>query len=252
MGLTCCGEKLDGLKRSAAAIERHRLRNEQAQVFARAFTPFMAQETDAIRQAVRRSFGTRDTSSFFDWLDEFYPQHEERLNEEFDPLVLLYGRRISELTAEELGLDTPVDSELFGHRYAQALAARWARRSDARLRRVVDETDDDVADALLEKADQWEETRASQIAEQEATQGAAAFAKHSYLIAGVGALRWRAIGDSCPLCSNLNGKTVNITSSFLSEGDELNAGDRTLRASVNIGHPPLHDGCDCIVSPSFT
>jgi hypothetical protein len=51
----------------------------------------------------------------------------------------------------------------------------------------------------------------------------------------------------------LNGKVIEINKWFLSAGDELlpEGVDKPLTTTTNIGHPPYHGGCDCMIVPSF-
>ena len=79
----------------------------------------------------------------------------------------------------------------------------------------------------------------------------AAFTKMVWGGLGVRYLRWRAFGKSCPYCTNMDGHIVAMDGFFLASGAELAPeGTPALKSRQNIGHPPLHGGCDCMIVPA--
>ena len=83
----------------------------------------------------------------------------------------------------------------------------------------------------------------------------------AWAIAGVAFLVWRTVGDNCPLCNRMNGRRVGILEPFVAKGDVVeplyNEGDEPLEGNPQTTplrirkakrHPPLHRGCDCLVS----
>ncbi len=54
----------------------------------------------------------------------------------------------------------------------------------------------------------------------------------------------------CPWCSEMNGRTVEITRAFWEKGEAMTVANRTLSFEyTDIGHPPLHPNCRCTVVP---
>jgi hypothetical protein len=53
------------------------------------------------------------------------------------------------------------------------------------------------------------------------------------------------------MCKTLDGKIVGVERTFAAVGDVLDAGEgkTPFIVSSNIKHPPLHKGCDCIITP---
>jgi hypothetical protein len=64
-----------------------------------------------------------------------------------------------------------------------------------------------------------------------------------FALAGVTRLVWRNVGDACPICRALNGKTVAIDQPFATAGDVI--GDLTV--SRKTLHPPIHRACSCTI-----
>jgi uncharacterized protein with gpF-like domain len=108
----------------------------------------------------------------------------------------------------------------------------------------------DVNDAMAEELDGWdnEDGRAGQLGRDDSSEAGWALTKMAWVLAGIVALRWVTVGDTCPICRELDGAVVSMEKTFLGSGGVL-AG---YTSSRNIGHPPLHDGCDCLVVPEIT
>ena len=55
---------------------------------------------------------------------------------------------------------------------------------------------------------------------------------------------------TCPWCSEMNGKTVNLGDRFFSKGDSLDVGGKLLNFNYeSIERPPLHANCRCTLLP---
>jgi hypothetical protein len=61
--------------------------------------------------------------------------------------------------------------------------------------------------------------------------------------------RWTSSGGSCPYCSSLDGTAVEIERPFFTESDSYHpeGAETPLTFTTTIGHPPIHQGCDCSV-----
>lgn len=65
---------------------------------------------------------------------------------------------------------------------------------------------------------------------------------------GVMFLRWVSSGENCPYCDRMNGRTVGIAQWFVQLGEGVDVeGLPALRPGTSLRHPPLHQGCDCMV-----
>jgi hypothetical protein len=109
---------------------------------------------------------------------------------------------------------------------------------------------DEVVKALEKEFEDWEENRAGVIAKAESVRVNGAVSQFVYLAAGALFLTWRTFNDSCPYCKSLNGKRVGINEMFLAMGEELlpEGVESGLRVNHDVGHPPAHSGCDCMIS----
>ena len=74
-----------------------------------------------------------------------------------------------------------------------------------------------------------------------------AVAGFAWVMAGATAVTWHAIGDTCPYCTDLDGRTVGIKMAFIPADDNYQpeGAEVPLRPHSNIRHAPAHKGCDC-------
>ena len=238
-------------KRSIAA--RFRLRQLHEPVFERAVRSALAREIPAARRALKSAFAGRDAQDFQGWIGKFYPEHHKRLVALFAPIVRAYGEVVVGAALEELGSDvTPEGLDAFAAEFTDELATREVNNSIAQLRAILRDTEaEEMEAALRDRLDTWEETRARKTARRESVLGGGAFAVFAFAAAGVTRLVWSTVGKSCPACLGLDGKIVEIHSTFAQPGDVLNPdgnGDRApITVSRSFTHPPAHGGCDCVV-----
>ena len=110
------------------------------------------------------------------------------------------------------------------------------------------EGEEEAAKALQGRLDEWGEKRPGKIAMNESVQFMGAAAKTLFVVAGVTVLRWAANPGACPFCAGLDGKVAGVLKNFVNAGQGVDGGEGTdgpLVPSDNIGHPPLHNGCEC-------
>jgi len=132
----------------------------------------------------------------------------------------------------------------------ERFARRHAASSEGQLASLLLDEIEDKEAAVEERLGEWEERRPTKIGDREATQLGDAVAKVVFVAAGVRLLRWQTTGDNCPYCEEMNGRVVGVDQSFIPKGGDLSPeGEQTYRPSGNIGHAPLHTGCDCTVVP---
>jgi hypothetical protein len=62
---------------------------------------------------------------------------------------------------------------------------------------------------------------------------------------------WASSGGSCPYCTQLDGRTVEVEREFFTPDDSYQpeGAETPLTFTSSIGHPPIHQGCDCSVVP---
>jgi hypothetical protein len=177
------------------------------------------------------------------WLDDFYgdPELRSTLLESFLPAFSGY-------VSEAVG--GPVASS-----FIQALAESYVDRhlgsSRAQLQEVL--KDDESLAALQARFDEWEEKRPTKVAKNELVRSANAAQVEQMRSRGVTRKVWVASGGSCPYCTGLDGRVVGIEETFFTEGDEYSpeGAESPMTFTSSIGHPPVHQGCDCSIAESF-
>jgi hypothetical protein len=246
------GAKAKALKQVIAV--RHRLANAHRPLFEKVAARLVAGERIAIMAAAKRAFGSKSHEEFDSAVDAFYGDYPSEVERRVMPALLTYGEAVQSAVAAEVGAEAGMTPALtdFLAAYAAAFAARWIGSSRGQVLSVAGDAvragEDPIA-ALTTRLDEWEATRPGKMAAWETVQAGNAVAKQTYQEAGVQRLVWVAGAKACPYCEEMDGKTVEITRTFLSAGDSLNpeGADGPLTTSVELGHPPLHDGCECAV-----
>ena len=234
---------------------RRRLQRSHRALIKHAAGRAVHREVQAGKKAVKAAFNNRNEAQFFDWMEEFYREHRGYVLRQMLPVVRALGEAVWASASEEVGPDVSgeftAEAERFAQDYAETVATRMVSSSEGQLRKVIAETPADrVASELDRRFDEWEEERAEKVASRESVQAGSAFAKAAWVAAGVTRVVWMTVGQNCPLCNDLDGRTVGIQENFVTSGARLNPGGvPALNAKQNYGHPPLHEGCDCSVGP---
>lgn len=174
------------------------------------------------------------------WLDEFYgdPELRSTLMESFLPAFSSY-------VSEAVG--GPVAAN-FITALAESYVDRHLGSSRAQLQEVL--KDDESLAALQARFDEWEEKRPTKVAKNELVRSANAAQVQQMREKGVTRKVWVASGGSCPYCTGLDGRTVAIEEAFFTPDDEYNpeGAESPMTFTSSIGHPPVHQGCDCSIA----
>lgn len=229
---------------------RQNLRDAHRPAFEDGARRFIRPEVQALGRALNRALQDADPiRSLDDWLNEFYPGHQDRIYRIMRPLVYALSSVVADAAFDEVGADQ-VDITAFVDAYTQNLARREVALSISELRKLLENTAlDELEETLSTRIDEWEEKRPSRVANREVVRVASGAARWAWQTAGVAALVWKANPDACPLCKELDGKRVPTRSYFLTEGDAVGSGTDKLIIGEPIGGPPLHEGCICDIVP---
>lgn len=218
---------------------------------------------DGARRIVRRDvirvgklakkFLERDVSDFLNAASDYFEESEGFYVRTFKPTVAALAESIAGAIAEEMDSDE-VDAasrDKFVKAYLESMAARHTKSSVGQLRDVIKKAAEEGnhLEAVDERLEQWEESRPEKIARREVARASNGIAKFALVAAGATALRWATTGgDNCPACEDLDGVVIGVNDSFAKKGDTVQAGDQpAIVPRFDIGHPPIHDGCDCII-----
>ena len=211
-------------------------------------------EVNDIRKAARKYLTGKDVGAFETWAQTFDPEHSRFVRDYLHAPLVTYLRLV---TAEiERELDEEIDEArllAFGEEYVSGRRNDWMAELQRRLRQVVERAEDqaeedwDPLGSVESWLDERQGKRAGFVAQDETVRGGNAMALQVYSIGGIIYTIWRAFGESCPLCQALDGRMTKIGEWYLPAGNELTGKDGSKFVSMgNVGHAPLHDGCDCV------
>lgn len=237
---------------AATAKSRQRLSASFVRVLEDAAGRVIRRESADVKRAARKYLGQRSEADFREWLSTFYQDHRAFWVRQIMPILLAYAEQVGLSVADELGQEplSPDRIEEFIAAYAQALADRQSILSEQALIEALDQAVAEGIDpetAISDTLTTIEDTRPGSLARWESVQAGNAFAKVLYAASGVLFLRWVSRGETCPYCRSLNNRVVGIREFFLQAEEDFQpeGADRPLKRKSKIGHPPLHDGCDC-------
>ena len=202
-------------------------------------------EVKTVRRMMKRQLRAADghelrgSDGLFAELEEFYHgPFTDTIAEAMLPVMRSYARQIYTQASIEVG---------YPPEFTDAMNSRQ------QLQSIISATNfDEIINELEIRLEEWLDNRAEKVARRNTTEGNGAFAKFAYVAAGVLTLRWVTTGsDTCPFCKKLSGAIVESKSNFVNAGQTVQSVVGDLVPRRNIGHPPLHSGCDCFISPSL-
>ena len=211
-------------------------------------------EVQDVGKAVTKFMSKRDSAQFLMWLDDFYQEHADFMTRQFFPIFLSFAESIAAEAVDEVAADADLKDRLerFVRSYSGSFAAQQVGISLFRLKNALQEELDNGIDpqlAINDELNHWRDVRPGEIAADQKTRAGSAVAKFVYSVIGITTLRWITMGDSCPYCKAMDGRVISITKNFLSPGEnfEPEGSDGPMTTTKDIGHPPLHGGCDCSI-----
>ena len=196
-------------------------------------------------KAVKGFVGKRSSMSLETFLDEFYAEFPEYINQKMSPVLRSYMLAIIDAANLEFDLtETEFDAEI--NEYIDNYSARHIESSHGQLAALLDQD----PEAIITRADEWSERRPDKITFNEVVR--AAGAAYAFAVFGAGmSLVWRIRGErTCDYCKRLNGKKIRSDQHFVGPNDaiDLKDGSTPMQIYGIHRHPPLHQFCDCYVS----
>jgi hypothetical protein len=237
--------KRDGLLRARTA-------KSYEHIFKAAAQKIVSKERRHVIKAMEKHLGERSLSSFEQWLEDYYRELLPVVRDSMRPAVLALAEAIRAIASTEVNntnatIDKTVDE------YLEAQAQAHTIRSKATIKRLLNRAEMenlDTVELITARLNEWEEKRADQIANDSTVSVAGRIAKVVFAAAGIQRLMWSAIGaESCPYCSELDGRIVGIDEPFLSKDSELESEDGRMPINKPTLTPPLHKGCQCSIVP---
>jgi HK97 family phage portal protein len=219
-------------------------------MFADGVRRLLSKERRELQKGIDRHLTARALEDFELYLDEVYREMPEYIRRTMAPIYTSLASSVKGAVAEELGIDSEMSpkNEDFVRAFVTVYVERYVAHSRSDIRKALDRAAEngEFAEELSATMDHWAETRAGDEARNEAVRGSNAFARQSYLLAGVLRLRWVALGSkTCPYCASMDGTIVDIQQDFAMSGDVLEEHTGEMEIQSKVGHPPLHRGCVC-------
>ena len=238
------------------AQARVRVRDAFRPVFRDAAQRLVKREVREIRK--RLADEKRDAASDLSvWLEDFYQKFGPAVRDNMQAAVQSMAAAVAAAALADIGDLTQVQLAAAVDNYLGALSARYTGSSLGQLRSLLDS--DDFQGAVEGRLTEWLDKRPNKIGNRETTQLEGYVSREALKQAGVTKFRWVAIGQTCPICMEIDGRIVGSESPFVYEGEWLNPNEPkqpreedtkiSLKSRHNVFHPPLHDGCDCIILP---
>ena len=186
------------------------------------------------------------------WIENFYKHMPEYICKQMGGVLSSFQGSIIDQAAGEAGIDTDKildESKKWIDDYFDVYVKRHVGRSTGQINQLMDQ--EDGADLVTERMDEWIEKRPEKIAVEESVRAANAAAQFVFWTGGFASV-WRIRGaETCPYCQELNGRKVKSGEAIFTAGEEFEpkgAKNGPMKMSGGISHPPLHQGCDCYIS----
>jgi len=205
-------------------------------------------ETLAIKKQIKKQRKLRSMSDFKNWIMEFYSTMPDYIRAKMGPSLQVFMETVAHEAMTEVGLDElPADLDTFSDDYIDRFVQRYISSSQGQLLALTD------LDEIEQRVTEWHDKRADKVAQDEGVRASNASALLVFGAAGVTTLKWFRRGSkSCPFCRALDGKTVGINTPFVPKGAFEPEGHekKPMKVRGPKFHPPLHQGCKCIILPT--
>lgn len=232
---------------------QHRLMDAWRGVVTDAAGRVIRREVADIRRAIKRHTEERSLSDFRRWLRDFYEQAPEWIRSTMMPTIASYAEAVmGEMqTQMELPEDHAERLQGFVAKYGDGMSVRHAATQRRTIERILDEEDETVFERVAERLDEWEDHRYLIFGRNETISIVGGVSRLAFTMTGRGAT-WRANANACPYCQELDGMSVNADSPFVPGGSSLDpvGGTGPMKIHGRVSHPPLHDGCECVIVPN--
>ena len=242
----------------ATPIGRIRIQKNYHPMFLDAAQRVVNRETIAVKRAAAKFLGKRGAArvversvpDFEGWLTEFYSDMPNHIKKVIGPVIRSYCEAIAEQAHGEIGQEPEITPELqrFIDDYLESYSARHIESSLGQLAALVRD-EENKEEAIAQRVDEWNERRGDKIADNETVRAGGAIAAFIFLGSGRSAV-WRNVGESCPYCTSLEGKRIRGSQVFFKGGEDFEPGGATngpMKIGGLVRHPPLHQGCDCMI-----
>jgi hypothetical protein len=140
--------------------------------------------------------------------------------------------------------------------YVDAFRKRYIESSQGQLisaARKANDAQEDPAQYIFDLLAEWQKSRPGKVSLNENVKINGAVSRVTWTLSGVREMIWRNTGSkSCTYCNHMDGKVVGIEGKFVPANVDYKppGADGALKIRGPKSHPPLHQGCDCIIEIS--
>lgn len=252
MPLDDLGQQLDEnrarKKEKRSANSRRRLRQQYEGRIENAAEAVVKREVNKVRDLLNKEMKNEQT--FRDKIVAYYnDKFPEEYRDRMAGVINTMADAISKEAASEIDLDN-VDIDKFKKNYLETISEQHAGYSRGQLLALMNQADniDEAIELVDERLDDWQDKKASKIAKEQAVRVENAVAREVFTYGGY-KLVWETDGDPCPICEEMEGKVVGMDDNFLNTNQSIQK-EGGFSASGPKAHAPLHEGCNCTISPA--
>ncbi len=230
--------------------ERYNLTLVYRELFKREIERLTVFEVNQIKRLIKNTLKPKGIVAYREDIDEFYSKFRQKYKREIAPTM----RSLDKLVKGTIqNIDLQEDADIRQAEFVDSVISEAAndhiRRSKYDLTIINNKLEDESFDSEKAYNDlfkNWEEKQNVRRARALSTSSVNKLARNIMILGGVSTIMWVNTGSkTCPYCSELDGKTVNIYEPFISGGDNVIAEEGSMRVSNDKFGPPIHGGCDC-------
>ena len=204
-------------------------------------------ETNAIKRESKKQGSQRSTEDMEVWLNNFYRDFGKYIDNGLAPILRAYAESIQEAVSSEIGIEPVMSEELQKeiNNYIDGFRTQYIDSSKGQMLQQLQIGLEEID----KRADEWQEKRADKVELSERSGLSNMVAAFVFTSSGFPAV-WRNVGVTCPFCQTMNGKKVNgFGTPFLEKDTTIDVGgDHPPMKVRTTKYPPLHNGCDCVIS----
>ena len=230
---------------SAILKGRDKVRDRFTPLLSDSIEKIVNRESIALSKAIKKHQGARSDDDFMGWVDSFYAEFPVYIRKQLRSVIVSYASTAQEIVGGELGLTETdyqtIESEV--ERYMDGYARQYI---DASVGQIKTEHSDGGLESVQKRADAWRENRTGKET-AETSVGIMSMVARSVILGAGYRLVWRTRRDSCPLCNQLNGRTVKGDKPFTDEDEDFKDGKGQKVNFRKTRYSPLHRGCDCVI-----
>jgi len=185
----------------------------------------VAHEARKVKSAAHKHLSTKDSLTLQAWLQDFYgDSFRKYLIDRIGPVLRSLAEAVHDEAAREVDGERELKDDNAVSEYVDDFARRYAVVHQAQVEEAMKA--DDALASIDELMDEWPQVAPHKVAVAETVKLSNEIAVMAFAAVGIRKYIWRTVGsDTCPICMEWDG--VEVT---------------TMR-------PPLHDGCECQLSP---